>query len=90
MIDDAELEAVDIALEPVGRAETAVALPLFRELVRLGHVAHDGDEDTSDAVLGARVRPGAGGSSILLTGNESTSLVRCVMWAVQRAHRDRT
>jgi len=89
MIDDAELEAVDVAVEPVGQVETRVALPLFRELVRLGHVAHDGGEDTSQAVLAARVRPGAGGAAILLTGNESTSLVRCIAWAAQRAHRDR-
>jgi hypothetical protein len=41
-------------------------------------------------VLAARVRPGTGGAAILLTGSDSTSLVRCLMWAVQRAHRDRT
>jgi hypothetical protein len=89
LVDDAELEEVELPIEPHGRAETGSALPLLRELVRTGQLAHDGDEGVSKAVISARVRPGTGGAAILLTGNESTSLLRCVAWAAQRAHRDR-
>jgi hypothetical protein len=90
MIDDAELEGVEVPLEPAGRTETRSGLPLLRELVRTGQLAHDGADEASTAVISARVRPGTGGAAILLTGNESTSLLRCIAWAAQRAHRDRT
>jgi len=89
MIDDAELEGVEVPIEPAGAAETRSGLPLLRELVRTLQVAHDGGADTVSAVNTARVRPGTAGAAILLTGKESTSLVRCIAWAVQRAHRDR-
>jgi hypothetical protein len=89
LLDDAELEEVELPIEPTGGVETRSALPLFRELVRLGQLVHDGDEAASHAVTTARVRPGTAGAAILLTGNESTSLLRCLAWAAQRAHRDR-
>jgi hypothetical protein len=89
LVDDAALEEVELPIEPAGRAETSSALPLLRELVRTRQLCHDGDEGVAKAVLAARVRPGTGGAAILLTGNESTSLLRCLAWAAQRAHRDR-
>jgi len=89
LVDDAELEDVELPIEPAGKSETSSALPLLRELVRTGQLVHDGEEEASKAVISARVRPGTAGAAILLTGNESTSLVRCIAWAVQRAHRDR-
>jgi len=89
LIDDAELEGVEVPIEPVGRAETGVALPLLRELVRFGRIAHEGAADATRAVVTARVRPGAGGSGILLTAGELPALLRCLAWATQRAHRDR-
>jgi hypothetical protein len=89
MIDDSELEGVEVPIEPVGQAETRVALPLLRELVRTEQVTHDGSDETVQAVNTARVRLGTAGAAILLTGSESTSLVRCIAWAAQRAHRDR-
>lgn len=89
LVDDAELEDAELPIEPAGRVETGSALPLLRELVRTGQLVHDGAEEASNAVLAARVRPGTGGAAILLTGNDSTSLLRCIAWAAQRAHRDR-
>ena len=87
--DDPELEGLDVPVEPAGAAETRTGLPLLRELVRMGKIAQDGGSDTSHAVLTARVRPGTAGAAMLLTGNDSTALLRCLAWAVQRAHRER-
>lgn len=89
LVDDTELEGVEVPIDPAGSAETRTALPLLRELVRLGQVAHDGGSDATRAVVTARVRPAPGGNGILLTGTESTALLRCLSWVVQRAHRDR-
>jgi hypothetical protein len=90
MVDDPELAGLEIATEPSGGVETRAALPLVRELVQTGRIAHDGSADTSAAVLGARVRPGVAATVMLLTGNESTALLRALLWAMRRAHLDRT
>jgi hypothetical protein len=89
LVDDAELEGVEVPIEGSGGHETRTALPLVRELVRLGTIAHDGGSDTATAFLGARVKPGVAGAVMLLTGTESTALLRCLSWAIQRAHRER-
>jgi hypothetical protein len=89
MVDDPELEGLEIPVEPSGGVETRAALPLVRELVGQGRIAHDGSSDTTEAVLGARVRPGVAGAAMLLTGNESTALLRALLWAMRRAHLDR-
>jgi hypothetical protein len=87
--DDPELDGLDVPVEAAGAAETRTGLPLLRELIRLGKVAHDGGSDTVSAVLTARVRPGTGGAAMTLTGSEPTALVRCLSWVVQRANRER-
>jgi hypothetical protein len=86
---DPELEGVDLTVEPHGGTDTRAALPQLRALVRGGRLAHDGAEDVSRAVLDARVKVTSGGAAMLIQGTGSTALVRCVAWAVRRAHRDR-
>jgi hypothetical protein len=90
MMGDPELAGLEIPVEPSGGVETRAALPLVRELVAEGRLAHDGGADTTAAVLGARVRPGVAATVMLLTGNESTALLRALLWAMRRAHLDRT
>jgi hypothetical protein len=85
---DPELEGVELTVEPSGASETRAGLPLVRALVRGGRLAHDGAEDVSRAVLDARVKVTQDGTAMLMRGTE-TALVRCVAWAVRRAHRDR-
>jgi hypothetical protein len=88
-VDDPELEGLDVPVEPSGAAETRTGLPMLRELVRIGRIAHDGGIDTSRAVLAARVKPGTAGAAMLLTGNDQTALLRCLAWVAQRAWRER-
>lgn len=87
--DDPELEGLEVPVEPAGAAESRTGLPMLRELVRLGRIAHDGGRDTSQAMLTARVRIGVDGAAMLLRGDESTALVRCLSWVAQRAWRER-
>jgi hypothetical protein len=82
---DPELEGLDLVLEPAGGVETRDGLPQLRDLVRRGRLAHDGGEDVSRAVLAARVRVSKAGSMLV----DPDALLRCVVWTVRRAHRDR-
>jgi hypothetical protein len=86
---DPELEGVEMTVEPHGGTDTRAALPNLRALVAGGRLAHDGAQDVSRAVLDARVKVSTGGAAMLMQGRESTALVRCLAWAVRRAHRDR-
>ncbi len=82
---DPELEGVDLPTEPAGGVETRDGLPQLRTLVRGGRLAHDGGQDVSRAVLAARVRVSKAGTMLV----DPDALLRCVVWAVHRAYRDR-
>jgi hypothetical protein len=86
VLEDPELEDLELVTEPVGSRETRLALPTLRQLARAGKLAHDGGEDVTASVLGARVPPNVTGESMLVRVD---ALARCVAWAVHRAHRDR-
>jgi len=90
MINDPDVADLDVAVEPIGAAETRAALPLLRELVRDRLMAYDGTQAALVAeVEGCRVRPGVGSAIMLLTGHERTALLRCAAWATRAAHQDR-
>lgn len=82
---DPELEGVDLLVEPAGGVETRDGLPQLRALVRGGRLAHDGGDDVSRSVLAARVRTSKAGALLV----DPDALLRCVVWAARRAHRDR-
>jgi hypothetical protein len=82
---DPELEGVDLAVEAAGQVETRDGLPQLRALVRGGRLAHDGGEDVSRSVLAAKVRTSKAGALLV----DPDALLRCVVWAAQRAWRDR-
>jgi hypothetical protein len=82
---DPELEGVDVPVEPAGGVETRDGLPQLRTLVRGGRLAHDGGDDVSRSVLAAKVRTSKAGTLLV----DPDALLRCVVWVVRRAHRDR-
>ena len=86
ILEDPELEELELAVEPVGSRETRAALPGLRSLVRAGRLAHDGAEGVTASVLGARVPANVTGDAMLVRAD---ALLRCVAWAVHRAHRER-
>ena len=85
---DVELGDVLVAEQvTMGGADTRAGLSLVRELVGDGRLAHDGSSDLRGQVLGARVTPAAGGG-LSLVNEGRQDLLRCLVWAVGRAHRD--
>ena len=82
---DPELEGLDLVLEPAGQVETRDGLPQLRTLVRGGRLAHDGGQDVSRSVLAAKVRTSKAGALMV----DPDALLRCIVWTVRRAHRDR-
>jgi hypothetical protein len=85
---DPELDGgTDLPVEPVGVTEFRASLSTLRDMARRGRLAHDGSEDVSRAVLDARVPRNVTGGAMLV--RNGSALLRCVAWAVHRAHRDR-
>jgi hypothetical protein len=85
---DPELDGgTDLPVEPVGSVEFRAALSTLRDLSRRAQLAHDGSEGVTRAVLDARVPRSVTGGAILV--RNGGALLRCVAWAVHRAHRDR-
>jgi len=82
---DPELEGLELPLEPAGGVETRDGLPQLRTLVRGGRLAHDGGEEVSRSVLAAKVRTSRAGALMV----DPDALLRCIVWTVRRAHRDR-
>ena len=74
-------------LRPVraGATETRTGLPLLRQLVGQGRVAHEPTRDLDDQIIPARVTRATDGGLLLLAG-QRTDLLRAVAWAVQAAN----
>jgi hypothetical protein len=70
---------------PAGIAETRPGLAVFRDLAAGYRLAHDSTGELDDAVNAARVKEGVAG--LIPVPNETTHLVKALVWAVQAAHR---
>jgi hypothetical protein len=71
---------------PAGGRETRLGLPLLRDLVAGGMVAHEPTtKELNLAVTSARVKPGAAG--LILVPSKTSHLVKALVWAVVMAHR---
>jgi hypothetical protein len=70
---------------PAGQAETRPGLAVFRDLCAGYRVAHNSTGELDEAVQAARVKEGISGLVPVL--NETTHLVKALVWAVQAAHR---
>jgi hypothetical protein len=89
MVGDAEIDDVAAAdVVTVGAPDTRAGLSLLRELVGEGRLAHDDSPDLRGQVLAARVVPASGGGGLSLVSTGRQDLLRCLVWAVARAHRD--
>jgi hypothetical protein len=84
--EDPELEDLDVPVEPAGSRETRAGLATFRQLARSRRLAHDAGSEVTRSVLDARVPPNVTGDAMLVRGD---ALLRCVVWTVHRAHRER-
>lgn len=71
--------------QPAGQAETRPGLAEFRDLAAGYRLAHDSTEELDDAIAAARVKEGINGLIPVL--NETTHLVKALVWAVHAAHR---
>lgn len=82
LVGDPALRDISAPVAPVGRAQTAPALALLREMLAAGALVHDGSPDLAAQVVEARVTPGVGG---LRLGTARSDLLRCAAWAVHSA-----
>ena len=70
------------ARELAGQTDTRVALPLLRELVAAGRLAHDGGADLALQVEGARVVEARAGGLNLAPIPARTDLLRAAAWSL--------
>jgi hypothetical protein len=73
--------------ELAGQAETRSALPLLRELVAAGRLAHDGGAELAQQVEGTRVVESRAGGLQVAPGPARTDLLRAAAWALAVAVR---
>ena len=80
---DPDVAAIDVeARELAGSSETRSALPLLRELVASGRLAHDGGTELSQQVEGVRVVESRIGGLQVAPGGARTDLLRAAAWAL--------
>jgi hypothetical protein len=80
---DPDAAAIPVeARELAGQTETRQALPLLRELVAAGRLAHDGGADLSGQVEGCRVVESRAGGLAVAPGPARTDLLRAAAWAL--------
>jgi hypothetical protein len=81
--DDPDAAAIPVERrEKAGQAETRTALPLLRELVASGRLAHDGGQELARQVEGCRVVESRAGGLQVAPGPARTDLLRATAWAL--------
>lgn len=78
---DPEIQRISPVIVRHGSTETAMALPMFRELVASRRLHHVDSPALSGQVYDAMVKRLAGG--LTLVGTSRTDLVRCCAWAAR-------
>jgi hypothetical protein len=85
---DPDAAAIDVEdRELAGQTETRSALPLLRELVAAGRLAHDGGQELAQQVEGTRVVESRAGGLQVAPGPQRTDLLRAAAWALAVAVR---
>jgi hypothetical protein len=85
---DPDAAGIDVEeRELAGQTETRQALPLLRELVAAGRLAHDGGAELAQQVEGARVVESRVGGLQVAPGPQRTDLLRAAAWALAVAAR---
>jgi hypothetical protein len=80
---DPDAAAIDVeSRELAGQTETRQALPLLRELVAAGRLAHDGGAELTAQVEQCRVVESRAGGLQVAPGPARSDLLRCAAWAL--------